>query len=625
MDEKNLVHGDEPEKEVSRNETPDLPKTENSETKNKVSYENNDNWKFDAEAPTLSDDLFEGDSGNVSNPGNYYYQPQQTPAADDKNNVVIKKSVLIGIPAGIIAAVLVAVLVFLGVRYYTTPKTGEDNLTPASVIMTVGDQKVSMGMFEYYYASIVNYYEQYAAYGYYTLDTSADYATQYTTDEDGNEISWQDFFKNESLEEIQNITANYKLGLDNGVTLLESQQKTIDEQIETLKTSASGEGISLNEYLSDNFGPHCDESTIRLMLEQYYIAANYKGMFKAETKVTDEEIDAYYSAHQKEIDQISFSYIAIPYDTSSEDGKAQSDNLIKDYESKITDRDSLVDLVPTVYAEYIEKDKVSIMDSDPSVSEEDAVKSATENYLNNLDYTITSSTSPFSEDVTNWLFSKDTKIGSVNHYIDEESSYAYIILKTEESTLDNSETYSVRHILITPESDDETSDGSEEATYTDEQWKAAEDKANEILEEYNSGDKTEYSFALLAEKYTADTASTSTGSSGMFGGLYEATALGTMVSEFEGWATDDSRKYGDVEIVKSDFGYHIMFFVNDCESYKANIISSVISEKLEEQADSVEAERKEKNIENAIELFKENRSELSSKSNSSSGKDNSEE
>lgn len=614
MDEKDLIP-EEIEKDISADEQTAETRNDAGLKTDSVNYENNDNWQFEAEAPTLSDDLFDGNvplSDNNSDTQNYYYNPQQETPQKDNNSVVIKKSVLIGIPVGIIAAALVAVIVFFAVRYFTTPKAGEKNLNPAAVIMTVDDQKVSMGMFEYYYSSVTSYYEQYAAYGYYTLDTTADYATQYTTDDDGNEISWQDFFKNEALKEIESITANYKLGLDNDLTVLESQQKAIDEQVETLKTSASEEGISLDAYIAKSFGPHCDESTIRLMLEQYYIAANYKGMFTAQTQITDEEINAYYSEHKSDIDQINFSYIAVPYDSSSDETISKCDALVKEYEGQITDRDSLVDLVPVVYADYIEQDKVSMMDSDPSISEEDAVKSATENYISSLDYTITASSSPFDKEVTDWLFSADTKIGSVNHYINAESGYAYIILKTEDTSLDESETYAVRHILVTPESDSEdAASETGEVTYTDEQWKAAKDKTDEILDEYNSGSKDEYAFALLAEKYSADTGSTSAGSSGMFGGLYEGTALGTMVPQFEGWATDDARKYGDVEIVQSDYGYHIMFFVNDCSSYKANIISEVRDVKIEEKIDSYEKETKDKNIDKAIELFKEFKKEQS--------------
>ncbi len=33
---------------------------------------------------------------------------------------------------------------------------------------------------------------------------------------------------------------------------------------------------------------------------------------------------------------------------------------------------------------------------------------------------------------------------------------------------------------------------------------------------------------------------------------------------------DDSRKYGDVAIVKSKYGYHIMYFIDKCPQYQYN-------------------------------------------------------
>ena len=36
------------------------------------------------------------------------------------------------------------------------------------------------------------------------------------------------------------------------------------------------------------------------MLEQYYLSANYKGKFKCETKVTDNDVDKYYNDHKND-------------------------------------------------------------------------------------------------------------------------------------------------------------------------------------------------------------------------------------------------------------------------------------------------------------------------------------
>ena len=99
-------------------------------------------------------------------------------------------------------------------------------------------------------------------------------------------------------------------------------------------------------------------------------------------------------------------------------------------------------------------------------------------------------------------------------------------------------------------------------------------KADSILAKFNKTDKSEYEFAKLAEQYSTDSASTSSGSNDSFGGLYESVTLGQMVPDFEKWSIDDSRKYGDTGIVKSDYGYHIMFFINDCPEYQSKIYCS---------------------------------------------------
>ncbi|MGN1123545.1 MAG: peptidylprolyl isomerase, partial [Eubacterium sp.] len=180
------------------------------------------------------------------------------------------------------------------------------------------------------------------------------------------------------------------------------------------------------------------------------------------------------------------------------------------------------------------------------------------------------------------------------------SGYIYIILKTENSKLAEDETYTVRHILITPESKDSESTDTEEEEYTDKEWQAAKKKADSILEKFNKGDKTEYSFALLAEENTADTASTSASSSDMFGGLYEGVALGQMVPSFEEWATDKSRKYGDTGIVKSDYGYHIMYFINNTPEYKANIITALRNERFDEMVKNANVKVRNSVVERAV-------------------------
>ena len=63
---------------------------------------------------------------------------------------------------------------------------------------------------------------------------------------------------------------------------------------------------------------------------------------------------------------------------------------------------------------------------------------------------------------------------------------------------------------------------------------------------------TEESFAALADEKSFDTAE---------GGLYEGVYKGQMVPEFENWCFDEVRKPGHYGMVKTTYGYHVMYFV----------------------------------------------------------------
>ena len=119
---------------------------------------------------------------------------------------------------------------------------------------------------------------------------------------------------------------------------------------------------------------------------------------------------------------------------------------------------------------------------------------------------------------------------------------------------DETKTVDVRHILVKPEGG--TTDDSGKTTYSDEEWAACEKKAQEILDEYLAGDQTEERFAELATKYSEDPGSASKG------GLYTDVYEGQMVAPFEEWSFDDARKAGDYGLVKTDYGYHVMYYVD---------------------------------------------------------------
>lgn len=555
-----------------------------------VEYETNDNWQFDASAPATENDV-------VGENGVEFELPKPKPAPAKKEEpapqgfepqgVVIKKETVTAVLSSLIAVVIIAILVVLGVRYYTVPNSNE-KMNPGNVVMTVGNTDVSVGMYNFYYQNIVKQYVQYASNGYYDIDLSKDFSTQYTTDDDGNEISWQDRFKENTTELIKKNTIYYQKGIESGITLTDAQKEMIETQLDNIKNAASSANLGVNEYIAQTYGDNCGLETLRKYLEQNYISSVYYYQQQIKLRPSEDELNAYFKENENDYKSCSYAILEAEYDTSSDATKKAAVDNAKAAIAKITDEDSMKALIPEFCSDLISKyisagyftDESDAVDAFAGAMNSSSVKSDVE--------------SNFGEDIADWMFNTDTAVGSLNYYADENAGVIYIIMKTSQPALDSdsaSKVYSVRHILVIPESgDDDSSSSSSSSTatkkYTEEEWAAALEKANSILDEYNKGDKTELSFAELAEKYTDDTSSTSVNMNNMYGGGIMDTQLGQMVSDFENWAIDSSRKYGDVEIVKSSYGYHIMFFISYCPQYMYDAENQYITDLINDDADS---------------------------------------
>ena len=111
-----------------------------------------------------------------------------------------------------------------------------------------------------------------------------------------------------------------------------------------------------------------------------------------------------------------------------------------------------------------------------------------------------------------------------------------------------------RHILLFPEGGTPV-EGSDEVTFTDEEWAACYAKAEALLNQWKEGEATEESFATLANTHSED------GGSNTNGGLYTGITKQTnFVENFLNWCMDESRQVGDTGIVQTEYGYHIMYF-----------------------------------------------------------------
>ena len=97
--------------------------------------------------------------------------------------------------------------------------------------------------------------------------------------------------------------------------------------------------------------------------------------------------------------------------------------------------------------------------------------------------------------------------------------------------------------------------------------KTAKEQGNCISEE-----QVKEAFAELARTNSADTGAGD-------GGLYENVYPGQMVTAFNDWCFDAARKSGDVGIVQTDYGYHVVYFVGYSDTtYQSYLVENALRE-----------------------------------------------
>ena len=165
----------------------------------------------------------------------------------------------------------------------------------------------------------------------------------------------------------------------------------------------------------------------------------------------------------------------------------------------------------------------------------------------------------------------------------------FVVYITEVPTYNNAETKNVGHVLVkVSNSEDEN------------ELAKAKEKADNILKEFQGLAQTKENFKAVAEKYTDD--------SGVF---YYNVKSGDMVAEFNDWIFAEDRVVGETGIVKTEYGYHVMFFLGDgveeweLEALENNDGDGMLDVKLAEWKSGLEAEHPVKVNENAIAKFDE--------------------
>lgn len=120
-------------------------------------------------------------------------------------------------------------------------------------------------------------------------------------------------------------------------------------------------------------------------------------------------------------------------------------------------------------------------------------------------------------------------------------------------TKDSGNGHAVRHILIKVTGG--TKDDKGNTTYSDAEWETCRAAAQKLLDDWLAGEHSEDTFIQLANKHSEDPGSNTNG--GLYDGLTKDT---NFVEEFKDWYLTEGRQAGDYGLIKTDYGYHIMYY-----------------------------------------------------------------
>ncbi len=457
---------------------------------------------------------------------------QNTPEA-----VVFEQPEKKGMPNGlkkavtaVVAVVLVALVVFFALF-------NSGFLAAHTTAAVVDGHKLSPAMVNYFYGTAYNQvYNDLGQLLDYIVDPAIPMADQAPIYE-GYE-TWGDYLTEQGLNAAAELYALYDAAIEEGMTVTPEMQAQIDSDLENLSTSAKLYGYGdLNSLLVYQYGNGCNEKNYREYLTVAHLAQEYSNAHLDSMEYTQEEIDAYYGEHSENYDAVTYRM----YDLYEEvvDGGKTGEEILADLEAASNE---MVEASKGNEEAYIaltvdnapEEDKADYEDADATLLKNQLAAHT-------------------SDDIAQWLFDEARQPGdttAVSYSNDAEAGYH--VLYFVEKTSQNYEMPAVRHILITADKENATA----------EELAAAQTRAEEILDEYLNGEKTEEAFAGLALAHSEDNAED--------GGLYENIVKGQMVAEFEDWCFDPARQEGDTGIVQTTYGYHIMYFCGTGDSVIVN-------------------------------------------------------
>lgn len=391
---------------------------------------------------------------------------------------------------------------------YSAPVFWSDMVSDR-VVASLGDYTLTNSQLQVFFwmqlYEMLDYYGNYAEY-YLGIDLSKPLKDQEYNKTGKN---WEQYILEEALASWHRYQATAAMAEKADYKLPAEYQEDFQNLHTNLEKTAKEQGFaSADAMIVNQFGEGVSFQDYFHYLYVRYMAELYFSEVVENLKFTDAELDDYFQRNKEEL---------------GEYGVEQDDSLLVDF------RNILV------------KPVASKDESGKSVITDEAWADCLKKAQDILD---------------NWLggeadettFSSLAKIKSEDKNTAPNGGLNQYVAKNAWATVD------VRHILIKPKGG--TKDDKGNITYSDAEWETCRADAQKLLDQYLAGEQTAEKFGELANEHSEDQNGKVTN-----GGLYTDVVQGKMIKEFDAWIFDDARTPGETGLVKTVYGYHVMYFV----------------------------------------------------------------
>ncbi len=400
--------------------------------------------------------------------------------------------------------------------------------------VTVDGEDYSVSEMGYFYQVSYNqWYSQMGAYAsYFGLDTSAPLSSQMYDEESG--MTWADYFAEEGVEQLKWTVAAYDEAMANGYEWSEADEETWTSLKASLEEYAKSNGQSYKNILRYNYGKYITPALFEELTRMSIAAESYALSVNDGFSFTESDLSKYYEENAKDFDVVDYEAVTVSGVPSGEDEEGNEIEVTD--EMKAEAMAAAKETAESILAAYEAGTDLETASKDlEGVSynnREDATYSETE--------------------ILKWVFDDARDAGDTTVL---EGSTDYTVLLFHSRERHEYSSVDVRHILARV---DTTGLDSSSDTYESEAEAlklTAENEANELLKQWESGEKTEDSFAALADEQSDDSAE---------GGLYTRVLKDEMVPGFNEWIFAEGRKAGDTGVIYDEnTGYHVMYFVGE--------------------------------------------------------------